>query len=365
MTLSTLTRRAVVFGPAAALLLRRPVHSAPTPSLAITDVTVIDARGETERGRTVLISGDRIATAGDCASVPIPAGVQILPGSGRFLIPGLWDMHVHLCIAGASALPVLLANGVTGVRDMGGRLAEVDQWRNLIAEGVMAGPRIFRAGPIVNGKVSDPLQIAVESRAEGHGAVSALRTAGVDFVKVHSAVSRDAYMGISEECARGGTRFAGHIPRAIHPREAADAGQSSFEHLYTLFDGVLTNGVEESQLPQRIRRFRESGAEELFAGFARKGSAYTPTIVAEHASLSLQRPQSSELEKYCSRLAKEATRQLQEKYGALITGEYVSRGKRQLEEKLPLIRMMRQAGIELLTGTDLGPSLFVPGFSLH
>ncbi len=81
--------------------------------------------------------------------------------------------------------------------------------------------------------------------------------------------------------------------------------------------------------------------------------------------MSLQKPQSSELEKYCSRPAKKATRQLREKYGALITTEYVSRGKRQLEEKLLLIRMTQQAGVELLTGTDLGPSLFVPGFSLH
>lgn len=204
MTLSTLTRRAVVFGPAAALVLQRPVHSAPTPSLAITDVTVIDARGETESDRTVLVSGDRIVTAGDRASVPIPTEVEILPGSGRFLIPGLWDMHVHLCIAGASALPVLLANGVTGVRDMGGRLGEVDRWRNLVAGGVMAGPRIFRAGPIVNGMVSDPFQIAVESRAEGRGAVRALWNTGVDFVKVHGGLSREAYLGISEECARGG-----------------------------------------------------------------------------------------------------------------------------------------------------------------
>jgi len=121
--------------------------------LAITHVTVIDATGRAAiPDLTVVIAGDRIVTIGKNPEVPLPRGAQVVNGAGEFLIPGLWDAHVHLSWTTASALPVLIANGVTSVRDMGGRLSELDDWRTKIATGILVGPRILRAGPILNGQ---------------------------------------------------------------------------------------------------------------------------------------------------------------------------------------------------------------------
>src|SRR5471030_733203 len=126
--------------------------ASPARPLAIPHVTVIDGTGAVLRDHTVLVNAGRITEVGDSQRVAVPQGAQIADGRGRFLIPGLWDMHAHLSYTKASALAVLLANGVTGVRDMGGILSELDTWRTEADEGLRAGPRIVRAGPIVNGK---------------------------------------------------------------------------------------------------------------------------------------------------------------------------------------------------------------------
>src|SRR5580765_738839 len=121
------------------------VSTGPAPRpLAITHVTVIEATGRSALpDMTVVIAGDRITQIGKSAEVRLPRGAQVVNGSGKFLIPGLWDAHVHLSWTTASALPVLIANGVTTVRDMGGRLSELDEWRTKIATGILVGPRIF------------------------------------------------------------------------------------------------------------------------------------------------------------------------------------------------------------------------------
>ncbi len=130
-------------------------------SIALLHVTVIDATDAKARpDRTVLISGNRIVSVDQ--SVP-PAGAQVIDGRGKFLIPGLCDMHVH--IAGVTAdpkwskatlLPLLIANGVTTVRDMGGDLAALQSWRKEIADGKLIGPRIYCPGPMLDGGKSDP-----------------------------------------------------------------------------------------------------------------------------------------------------------------------------------------------------------------
>src|SRR5690242_14771052 len=132
--------------------------------VAITHVTVVDTeRGVTQPDVTVVIDGDRIASVGRS---PAPAGAQVVDGRGKFLIPGLWDMHTHLADSRASALPVLAATGVTYIRDAGNAtLAEIDVWRGQIAAGQILGPTIFRAGPTLNGQQSNPNHIVIANAA--------------------------------------------------------------------------------------------------------------------------------------------------------------------------------------------------------
>jgi imidazolonepropionase-like amidohydrolase len=274
-------------------------------------------------------------------------------------------MHVHLSAARESALPVLVANGILGVRDMGGAPHEIDRWRDGIERGRITGPRIFRAGPILNGKAFNQFQIPVENASEARGAIRALQKSGADFIKVHAAITRDAYDGVAAECKKLAIPFAGHLPRAVTPEQASDAGQASLEHLSTIFDGTLAAGIQPEKLPEAILRFGRRDAPDLFRRFARNGTYFTPTLAIEHASLHLMGPKPAASDRYISRSAKAFTRQMQEKYKDLFTPRFVAQQGRNLEACLPFVRLMHENGVRLLAGTDMGSSLLAPGFSLH
>jgi hypothetical protein len=151
-------------------------------SLAIMHVNVIDtATGIATSDMTVVTKGDRIVSV--VRGGTAPAGAQTIEGRGKFLIPGLWDMHVHLSYARSSALPVLAATGVTYVRDAGGDLSEIDDWRGRIGAGEILGPTILRAGPTLNGQESSPYHLVIANAADARMAARTLKKAGVDVFK--------------------------------------------------------------------------------------------------------------------------------------------------------------------------------------
>ena len=120
--------------------------------MVITHVTIIDTHnGQLQPDMTLVISRDRISKI-EKSKPENWRDAVLLDGRGKFLIPGLWDMQVHLSWTTASALPLLVANGITDVRDMGGRLEELNDWRTKIANGLLVGPGIVRVGPMLNGK---------------------------------------------------------------------------------------------------------------------------------------------------------------------------------------------------------------------
>ena len=338
-----------------------------TPSLAVSHVTVIDGAGGVLRDQNLLVAGDRIATLGNAARVAIPRGAQVIDGRGRFLIPGLWDMHAHVSYTKASALPVLLANGVTGIRDMGGLLDEIDRWRADVESGVRPGPRIVRAGPIVNGKVFNEFQIAVTDAAEARGAVRALHRSGVDFIKVHAAISHDAWLGVCNECKALGLPFAGHIPRAVTPEEVSDSGQVTLEHAGAIADRMSRAGVPAGEVAAALERFRREEAPALFARFARNGTYFTPTLITSQAAIHLGDRQPDPRDRYVSASCKKITAELMTRpeYRELVQPESVARQKREFRELLPLVGELHKAGVELLAGTDFAASILYPGFSLH
>ncbi len=159
--------------------------------LAITGATVIDvATGNRLPNRTILVVGNRIRAVGPTGTVAIPGGVRVLDGSGTFVIPGLWDMHVHT-IRHDLDFPMEIANGVTGVRDMGGstqypppgnwgiRFDSLRTWRTAIRAGTMLGPRIVAGGVALDGpKPYWPETLALATPADARRAVDSLRAAG-------------------------------------------------------------------------------------------------------------------------------------------------------------------------------------------
>jgi hypothetical protein len=207
--------------------------------LAISDITIIDATGAPAKpNMTVIITGDQITKIAKTGEVEIPKNAQVIDGKGKFLIPGLWDMHAHTVFKGLpeTYFPLLIANGVTGVRDMGADLEFLKQLRKDINEGRLIGPRII-AGQMVDGP--NPfwprVAISISDEASARQTVASVKDRGADFIKVYSLIPREAYFALADEAKKQGIPFAGHVPFLVTALEASDAGQKSIEH----FEGIL------------------------------------------------------------------------------------------------------------------------------
>jgi imidazolonepropionase-like amidohydrolase len=319
--------------------------------IAITHVTVIDTAGGAPRADvTVVVRDGKIESVAPDAAVP--KGAKVVDGRGKFLIPGLWDMHVHLSWTRPSALPILVANGVTGVRDLGGDLRELDEWRTKIEAGLIAGPRIVRVGPILNGQKFNQYQLVSGTPDETRGVARALKQIGVDFLKLHRRMPKESYLALADEAKKLGIPLVGHIPMTVTPEEASDAGQATIEHVETLFEGVFAAKLKEGDdFVAAVKRFRESDADALFAHFAKNKSVVDPTIVAyaviPRADDPLAKYVAASMRKY-PEIPQAALDQL----------------KAKVEEYKRITGQMHRAGITLLAGSDIAASR-VPGFTLH
>ena len=227
------------------LLLALPLLTlcADAQTLTITHATVIDTvTGKTQPDSTVIINGNRITTVAPSTQLKPTAG-QVIDATGKYLIPGLWDMHTHVYFDSTAAdgtdlvLPLFLANGITGVRDMGSALDPVLQARDEIAAHRLLGPRMIVSGPMLDGPKSHyKAAIAITTPEDGRKAVDMLNSRGVDFIKVQSGIPREAYFAIADESKKVGIPFEGHVPDSIRASEAVASGQRTFEHLIGIFE---------------------------------------------------------------------------------------------------------------------------------
>ena len=185
------------------LISANPSAIATEPRLALTHLTVIDMTGAPPKpDMTVIIEGQKIISIASSTETPAPRDAVIVDASGKYLIPGLWDMHLHTVYGSAkdtesTLFPLLVANGITGIRNPGSlfSITQINRWRGLIADGVLIGPRIF-IGQQVDGpggqNVSFVYRVKTESQARA--AVQRIKREGFDFVKVYSRLSRAAFL---------------------------------------------------------------------------------------------------------------------------------------------------------------------------
>lgn len=242
------------------------------PATVLSNVHLVGAV-DPAPAQSILILGDRIASVG-AAWVAPPAGARVIDGQGAYVIPGLWDMHVHLA-SYPEGLPLFVAYGVTGVRDMGSASAmetqEMLAWRREIAAGMRVGPRLVVAGPTLDGRrayASDG-RLYATTADEGRAAVAAARARGGDFVKVHDWLGAEAYAAVVEAARGGGLEVVGHTPAAIPAGAAAAAGQRSIEHLGSSLGGFLLDASSREpelrrELLQRMDAARAAGSEAAF-----------------------------------------------------------------------------------------------------
>jgi len=234
---------------ALALLLTAYLVHAQKPAtadlLVLNNVTVVDVRtGTLQADQTVILERNRLLSVGPSKSAKYPRNADSVNCKGGYLIPGLWDMHVHLVFgdwfpdAKDISLPLFIASGVTSVRDMGSDLDVVQDWRNEIEAGRMIGPRILTSGPMLDGpKPRFPSSIAIATPEDARHAVNHLKDRGADFIKLQSLIPRDAVLAIADEAKKQDIAFEGHVPDAMRASEMSEAGMKSFEHLIGIFEG--------------------------------------------------------------------------------------------------------------------------------
>ncbi len=278
-------------------------------ALAITNVNVIDVTdGHVDRNVTVYIRGNRIQWVAKHAMLEHGEHLQVVNGVERYVIPGLWDMHVHLVqdvpadYTERVLMPLMIANGVTGARDMGGNLETLKSLRARIASGQLLGPRIMMSGPMLDGPqpaYSDSLAILTPD--DGRAAVRLLKQQGVDFIKVQSLLSREAYLAIADEAKAQGLNFAGHVPDAVTVAEASQKGQRTMDMVNLLrgcsseerqimaaaeefaarknVTAAQANAFGQAQRERILRTYSPARADDLFQRLLSNRNWQTPTLV--------------------------------------------------------------------------------------
>lgn len=342
-------------------------HQAPsqTLSLVIRHVTVVDViNGRLDEDRDVLIDGDRIVRVIRAGSSDVPGGPAI-DARGMFVIPGLWDMHTHLGSYDDAkrVLPILLASGVTGVRDMGSPADDILRLRDDVRHRRLDGPRIVATGPLFNGPLPFhiPLIVSVTTPAETIHAADSLMSLGVDFLKVHDALGRDAYFALSDVARRRGVPLVGHIPISITALEAVRAGQRSIEHLGGRFYGeMLAVSSREVELRGVVDTVAAAALRDLWAGREPRDDALfrSPLTDALVASFSAEAER-----RLISELLAQGTWQVptfaaQPLLSALqdtslhLSDADRANGRRLIALQMHVIRDMSTAGVGVMAGTD-------------
>jgi imidazolonepropionase-like amidohydrolase len=349
--------------------------------IAFTHVTVVDtANGGLQPDMIVIVSGDHIEQVGTKHHVKVTRDGKTIDATGKFMIPGLWDMHVHTFfgewVPGGKdvTLPLFIANGVTGVRDMGSDLEPILAAAREIDQHRLLGPRMVIAGPMLDGpKTQFPASIAIATPEDGRRAVKMLKSRGVDFIKIQSYVPRDAYFAIADECKKQKITFVGHVPDAVRGSEASNAGQKSFEHLIGIFEGSSTAEEDFLKGPKGpgpfLKTYDASKEASLIRLLAKNQTWQCPTLYWERGQwlvdvIDVTKDPDAKYapifwrEKSWPRFTAGIIRDLD-------TDPLPVRQKF-VEHELDIVRKLNQAGVPFLAGTDCPAGVDVlPGFSLH
>jgi len=372
------------------LFLFQTFVQAQNPPLVFKNVTVIDMTGKPlQAAMTVVIEGNSITKIGTTAKTKIPKNAQVIDASGKFLIPGLWDMHVHL--QEKTPFPLFIANGVLGVRHMGGNLKQVFEWREAVREGKLLAPRIITTGTVADNRDEDGWSVETLTAEQGRKVVSINKNQGADFIKVYDP-SREAYFALVEEAKRQHIPFAGHVPIAVTSFEASDAGQRSFEHLGNILRSSSTlpaNEIERradalvkpsgkpgdfSHIPARIAEqtkielatYDKRKAEQLFARFVKNQTWQVPTLEIKRVLSYVDDGSfyNDPRMKYIPAAELEELKPENNFFLKYRTPEFIRVKKLLYEKEFDLVREMHRAGVGFLLGTDI-PGFGFTGFTVH
>lgn len=353
--------------------------------MAFTGVNIVDVRvGRILTDRTVLIAGDRILAVQE-ESTRLAPGVTIVRSSGKYVMPGLWDMHVH--VTDAHYLDLFVANGVTGVRDMGGGLKTpsdgcesikpqiLRKWRSEVTAGKRVGPELVISGPAVSGSGSNS-SLPARSPTEARAAVRALQQQQVDFIKVYERIPLPAFNALAAEANHSRLPFAGHVSEAVGPLQAILTGQRSIEHIrdallvcFTSEHAKLDRFFTEDRWNGEDRKWGRSAnasCPQIITALQTRDAWLTPTLTVEKAKIRVedashvQDPRRQHL-----------PRSVRGGYSAFVMKKLAQSPADLASERLwwrtqqLFVQRMSREGVRLLAGTDSACEGGLPGYSLH
>lgn len=363
------------------------IHSfAQNEILVIRNVSIVDVRdSQILKEQIVVIKGNKITAVGKKPAVP--KGATVIDAKGKYLVPGLWDMHVHALTDNRYqwVFPLLVANGVTGVREMGHNLRTEDAariWKDVL-DGKMIGPRLVATTASILDGPGTKLNVAVpvSTEEEARQWVRTYKQQGVDFIKPYNLLSKSVYMAMADECKKLDIPFAGHVPFSVTATEASNLGQRSIEHHTDILLSCSSHEAEiRADLLDSLKKqpagmvpsieiraaasYDGEKAKKLFARFVANNTWLCPTLVLNsrtvqtaaqrdsssamaYVSPSMQARWRAQMNAMLQRVPASEDRQLRMQMRQKVTGE-----------------MYRQ-GVHLLVGTDTPNPYTVPGFSLH
>jgi hypothetical protein len=340
--------------------------------IAFVDTTILpmDAPRKLEN-QTVVVRGDRIVEIGPSASVHVAAGALKIDGRGKFLMPGLADMHVHTW--NIDDFPLFLANGVTTIRNMSGSPEHI-KWKTEIAARRRVGPSIYTAGPIIDGnppvwRGSD----VVETASEAEQIVRRQKAAGYDFLKIYAHLKPEAYHAIAVAAKEHDMVFVGHVPQSVGLAGALGSGQRSIEHLDYYYEAVRSSTLPPpAGRSPIIEHFSWSDVDDAKIGRVAQqtraaGVWNCPTLVvlqkwtsAGQVNEMLSRPEMNYVAPATLDFWRPSHNYLARMSAADI--EVVRSGD---AGRKRMLKALHDAGARLLLGTDTGNPFVVAGFSLH
>jgi imidazolonepropionase-like amidohydrolase len=323
------------------------------------------------KNQTVIVRGGRIAETGDEAKIKLPAGAVKIDGRGKFLMPGIVDMHLHLSPGEgvgddlpSQQLRLLLANGVTTMRNMIGNPSHL-VLRDKINRGEIVAPQIFTAGPPLLGNNTPTVEAAVK-------AVTEQKKAGYDLLKVHEGLKPEVYEAIVKTAREVGIPFAGHVTLTVGLKRALNAKQNSIEHLDNYLQSAIPQSANVEISPSQIvlgdalKNINEKKLAELAAETGKVGVANNPTLTLFKLVTSDVKPEEylqwEEMRYVPAKMRENFAKQ---KSGTLNIPASAEEKKRYVELRNLLVKELYKAGAKIVVGPDSPQFFLVPGFATH
>jgi len=369
-----------------------------TNTIAITNADIIDmVDGHISNNMTIIVQDNIIFKIAPSNELKIPENATIINAAGKYIIPGLWDMHVHTSSEFNTReiiYPNFIANGVTGVRVMSADCFEpcwelqlnIEQSRKIqqdVKEGKLIGPRSILASTYIHGALPGESSTVKTPGTKEHGKelVHLLIDRGVDFIKIYDEIPREAYFSVAEEAVKQGVPFAGHVPVTIKASEASKAGQKSIEHCCegSLFEecseleDVLREEIQSRILSENptnmnelvlklVKSYDELKCQKVLNEFLKNGTWFVPTLIAAETEKPIRKEwRNDERLKYVPRTELEWWYDDEK-------GTYELYGKSYPEirkMRFKMVQDMNRSGVNLLAGSDPGIYGVFYGSGLH